>query len=262
MITRLWNKSNRILSRILFQIRAIKLHNQYGNLIEPFNENWFHGKRIAIVGGADSAFKEELGDFIDGFDVVVRINKGVEVIEKHYNHIGMRTDILFHCLFEELEQGGSPITLDLWKKQAVKKVIFSLNKGYNQYAQNNFKNFIRKFNCEVPFSEVSKKLTRENLKPFHPLSPTTGFIAINTIFNCKPAELYITGITFFKSEHNQDYRQGSLAIFKKLMKANSSHDPDIEFEIFKEMFYRNTKIISCDSSLRKLIHESSDFKAY
>lgn len=57
MITRLWNKSNRILSRILFQIQSIKLHNQYGKLIEPFNENWFHGKRIAIVGGADSAFK-------------------------------------------------------------------------------------------------------------------------------------------------------------------------------------------------------------
>lgn len=256
MITRIMNKLKRILSKILFQIQAIKLHNQYGNLIEPFNENWFNGKRVAIVGGADSAFKEELGDFIDGFDVVVRINKGVEVIEKHYNYVGKRTDILFHCLYEELELGGSPITLDLWKKHAVKKVIFSLNKGYNQYAQNNFKNFIRKFNCEVPVSEVSKQLTRENLKPFHPLSPTTGFIAINTIINCKPAELYITGITFFRTAHHQDYRQGSLAHFQKMMNQHASHDPDLEYSIIKKLYQSYPKVIIPDKTLERIFQTS------
>lgn len=83
--------------------------------VVPFDESWFKGKRVAIIGGADSAYKEKLGEYIDSFDVVVRINNGVRVIEKYKDYIGHRTNFLFHSLYDNPDdaKNSRPNELDL-----------------------------------------------------------------------------------------------------------------------------------------------------
>jgi hypothetical protein len=222
------------------------------NLIVSFDESLFKNKRVAIIGGADSAFKIKNGEYIDGFDVVVRVNKGVEIIEKHSEYIGKRTDVLFHCLYEESDYGGSPVTLDLWKKNKVKLLIFSLNKGINRYALNNASNFFKKYKSEVPFGEVSVKLCKKNLIVPPPYSPTTGFIAINTVWNCSPSELYITGFTFLKTPHHQDYRKGTVEHFTNMMNMHNSHNLDFEFNWVNKLYVKNPEVIIPDNTLLEL----------
>lgn len=69
----------------------------------------FHGKRVALVGNAQSIFDRSDGDAIDGHDIVVRLNRGLVVDSRSQ---GSRTDVL--CLAnalstsEVLQLFGSP----------------------------------------------------------------------------------------------------------------------------------------------------------
>ena len=61
----------------------------------------FKNKRIAIVGAADSVFDEKNGDFIDSFDIVIRINKAALVWDKEKSdYLGSKFTFLFHSFFE------------------------------------------------------------------------------------------------------------------------------------------------------------------
>lgn len=219
----------------------------------PFDENWFKGKRVAVIGGADSAFKEKLGSYIDGFDVVVRINKGVEVIDKHSEYIGKRTDVLFHCFFDgPSERGGSPITLELWNSNDVKRIIFSHNILFPEYGFH-LKKSIQQNKGNIRLSQLSLNEINSCFAKIEPYHPTTGLIAINTLFNAQPKELYITGITFFKTCHNQDYRKNDLDYWNKTFKEKGSrHNPEAEYRYVKSLYNAHPEIIKPDKTLEKI----------
>lgn len=246
----------KIQSKIYFQLELLETRRNSKHLIVPFSKTLFRNKRVAIIGGADSAFKAKNGGYIDGFDVVVRINKGVELIDDHSSFVGKRTDVLFHCLYEDVNYGGSPVTLNLWKTHNVKILLFSMNKGISRYSLSNFLNFLSIFRGEISFSEVPLSLSKLIFSLVKPFSPTTGFLAINTVLSCAPAELYITGITFFRTSHHRDYRTEPLEYFTNMMSTHNSHSPDIEFNIIKDLYMKNQKIIQPDETLLKLINES------
>src|SRR5699024_6374491 len=119
------------------------------------DRNWFKNKRVAIIGGADSVLKEKLGEYIDGFDVVVRINKGVEIIDKQKEYIGTRTDILFHSFMDNpKEPGSSPITGDLWKKFGVGKIVYSTNYKQESRGIYDIILFAKKTNSSLKFTDI------------------------------------------------------------------------------------------------------------
>ncbi len=220
------------------------------NVLVPFDENWFKNKRVAIIGGADSALKEKSGEYIDDFDVVVRINKGVEVVEQQKEFIGSKTDVLFHCFYvRENDKGSSPITLDLWKKNKVGRIIYSHNYLCSAYSLENFMYFLKLTEGKEPFSQVPRDLYYQNLNITRPYGPTTGLIAINTVFNCNPKEIYIKGITFFKTPHNQAYRGGSVANYQEMFQKHSSHNPELEYQHVKGLYLKHPEIIKPDSTL-------------
>ncbi len=76
------------------------------------HEDVFKGKRVAVIGAADSAFEKENGEYIDQFDYVIRINKApYSWLEKNEKYTGKKTDIWFHSFFENEESGGGPLSL-------------------------------------------------------------------------------------------------------------------------------------------------------
>lgn len=241
---------HKICNRLKFEYDRLKMWYLYdGKIIIPFDENWFKDKKVAIIGGADSVLQEPLGNYIDSFDVVVRINKGVQLIEKQSDFVGTRTDVLFHAFFDKgkKDEGSSPITLNLWKRHDVHNIIFALNYNNSYYAIENLLQFIKSSNLKRRISQVSRKLDKENCKVIK--SPTTGFIAINTIFNCHPKELYLTGITFMKTSHNQEYRNLS-----KDYMSNTSHNTEDEFEYVKNLYFTYPNIIKPDKILQSLFN--------
>lgn len=236
------------------KIRKIQASLYHKNRCYKFDENWFKGKRVAIIGGADSAIQEENGKLIDDFDCVVRINKGVEIIESQKKFVGGRTDFLFHAFLKNANDiGSSPMTPELWKNHKVKHIVYSFNHRLIKSGIYDLLVFKRETKNNFEFAELSKELHVKNEEALHPFRPTTGFIAINTIFNCQPKELYITGITFFKTPHNKSYRKGDLNEFTSLFtKKHGAHNPDEEYKFVKQLYLDNQSIIKPDRVLRQI----------
>jgi hypothetical protein len=237
----------KIIQKIDFKINFALAFFYSKKILIDFDENWFYGKRVAIVGGGNSVLNEKLGKYIDDFDVVVRINKGVELIKTQSEYVGRRTDFLFHCLYEDASKGGSPTTPELWREYGVNKLVFSLNYKYSIGGLYHFISFLKRTNKNFKFSQIPKHLFYKNLDALHLYEPTTGFIAINTIFNCTPKELYITGITFFKTENNQDYRKVTQELKDNLFKF---HNPELEYCYVRSLFESNPKVVIPDITLR------------
>lgn len=224
-------------------------------LLESLNSVDFEGKRVAIVGSADSAFKSELGKYIDGFDIVVRINKGVEMIDEYSDRIGSRTDVLFHSFnFIGDVNNISPLTQELWEKHDVKKLVC----GYNISAAETFRNQILQFfyltRGKVKAYQLDLTDHRKNFDSTAPYYPTNGFIAINTVFNFSPKELYITGITFFRTPHNEKYRAGDVTFWKKLLEQNkgANHNVDREYQFVKNLYTKYPEIVKPDATLKEI----------
>ena len=54
-------------------------------MINKKYQNYLSGKRVALVGPAAYLTKLNTGKYIDSFDIVVRVNRGTEVIDKYFN---------------------------------------------------------------------------------------------------------------------------------------------------------------------------------
>ena len=82
--------------------------------------NLIENKRVCIVGPANYLNNLNIGDKIDNYDTIVRFNKGYNLI-KQPNVFGSRTDILYHCVCQNVDNGG-PITTEMVKQY---QIIFS-----------------------------------------------------------------------------------------------------------------------------------------
>lgn len=240
-----------VVRKIARYIKLLKVSLYSYKVLEPFDETWFKGKRVAIVGGGDSVLHEKLGKYIDDFDVVVRVNKGVEIIDQQYEFVGRRTDVLFHSFYmRNNDITTSPIAIDLWKKNNVIKLIFAHNYFCSDYSMQNLLYFLSISKKQYLFSQVPKQMFYENHKAVYPANgPTTGFVAINTVFNCQPKELYITGFTFSKTPNNKLYRDITREQLDKMWAINKAHDVELEYTYVKNIYYNNKDIVKVDTIL-------------
>lgn len=243
----------KVLSLSKNYFKEIRLYFIKKITLKKFDLNDFKNKRIAIIGPANSAIENELGSYIDGFDIVVRINKSIDVVDKYAKFIGNKTTVLFHGLDETPKTGCGSIETTKWKKKGVKKVYYPLNidKFYL-----NLTNYFKKNSALLPISQIDKALYDEISYKLDNFIPTTGFAAIYILLSSNFKELYISGFTFFKTNHLSGYREdlkdNSEAIL--LMKQYGNHDPEREFELFKKMIKNNKRNIKLDTKLLELLY--------
>ena len=250
-----------VVDKVKYAIRYIQAKYYAKKLLVDFNPEWFRNQRVVVIGGADSVLKEKLGDYIDSFDVVVRVNKGVDVVEKQKEYVGTRTDFLFHSFMDNPKDiGSSPITPKLWEKHKVGRLIYGsnfFNTKSNKQGIYDLLLFVSKTAGNLKFSEVSNPLYLKNKEAISPFRATHGFIAINTIFQCNPKEIYITGVTFFKTPHNTAYRKGGLNEFKEIFtNKKDSHNPDVEYQYIKQLYFDNPDVLTPDKTLKAIFNSN------
>jgi hypothetical protein len=223
--------------------------------IRVFSLDRFAGKRIAVVGPASSAFNTGKGAYIDGFDLVVRVNKSVLTIEagKHAADIGTRTDVLFHCFLENMHSGGGPLDFALYRRQGITDVINPRNEWTG--LRNSF-NFYKKYLAAQRTYVLSRKLYHDINQSLGGHRPTTGYSALCTLLESDFSELYITGFTFFKTAYGDGYRddmkQAQQA--RDFMQGVGLHNPDKEYEAFKKRLARHAgKNVQIDAELRTIL---------
>jgi len=218
----------------------------------------FKNKRIAIIGAADSAFVEKNGTFIDGFDIVIRINKAPHTWDpEKADYIGSKFTYLFHSFFENNYSGGGPIDWEYFDKLGIEKVI---NPNFTKKGLHTHINYYKRhllFRKTYLLSQKSYCNLRRELREF---VPTVGFSALLAALQSPCKEIFISGFTFFKTPYAKDYR-GELEdpeANKKHIEDQGLHNPDLEFEAFKSAL-KNSPCgnIHFDKELQKLLKTGS-----
>lgn len=185
--------------------RYFRRNNEFRGLVK--------NKKIAIVGPANYITKFNWGGIIDSYDLVVRVNRGIELVETQSRSIGKRTDILYNCLIEKIDNGGH-ISLRNLKKNNVKWVCAPL---YSDIKGNVFENTL---DPEIKLLTVLKLRYFLNLhiydyKNYSILNnelkcrANTGFSAIFDLLENEAKEIYITGFSFYLDSFIKGYKKGS-----------------------------------------------------
>jgi hypothetical protein len=231
-----------------------------GLLILPFNLRFFNplsvfkNKRVAIIGAADSAFEKKNGQYINDFDIVIRINKAiVNWNEKNEEYIGTKTDVLFHNFYENNHSGGGKLDFSLFSSRGISYVVNPNSSLSGVRLNYNFYKKYLKFNTTYILKPSSfKKL----VKPFGKLKPTMGFSALWCALNSPCKELFVTGFTFFKTPYSKGYRDHLVDMESNAKHIDNQgvHDPELEFQEFLKLIKkkRNSKILM-DSQLEAII---------
>jgi len=216
------------------------------NIFRP--EDVFKGKRVAVIGAADSAFENKDGDYINSFDYIVRINKAPHSLtQEKMEFIGNRTDVLFHSFYENEISGGGPIDLHLYEKQGIKYIVNPNNNFKGLRVHLNY--FKRNLSNHLTYL-LPKNFYKEMTKNFGKWTPTVGYSGLYSVLHSGCNEIYITGFTFFKTPYADDYRDHlqDLDNNNEHIKNQGLHNPDLEF---KE-FLRNMDKIKAKDTLIKL----------
>lgn len=204
--------------------------------VKRFNTDIFAGKRVAVVGPASSAFNTDRGDYIDGFDLVVRMNKSPFIVAGglHAKDIGVKTNVLFHCFHENPVGGGGPIDFALYKRIGVEYVVNPRNEWSG--VRNTF-NYYKKYLEAQKTYLLPKVLFNEISNSVGAYRPTTGYSALYTLLKSDFKELYVTGFTFFKTAYGQGYRDEMREApqAQQFIRDVGLHNPDLELQGFKKV---------------------------
>ncbi len=224
----------------------------YNIKINRFDDSFFDNKRIIVIGPAESSLSYMSAEEIDKFDIVVRLNKSHLNLEKLKDKLGSKTDILFHCCFDDPVIGCGKIDQEKLIAQQNKFVVYPY---FDVSALYTFYEFLlknRKINLEILDSKYYKNI----IKYYPGKIPTTGFQVLNYLLRQKFKELHITGFTFLKTDYIRGYRDSHRTVekVKELVKNGANHNPDAEFELFHILLKSmNMKSIYLDETLKNLI---------
>jgi len=220
-------------------------------------EDVFKGKRVAVIGAADSAFEKENGVYIDSFDVIVRVNKAPHSWSpEKAKFIGGRTDVLFHSFYENSDSGGGPIDFELYEQQGIKYIV---NPNHNIKGLRTHLNYYKRNLNNNSTYFLARSFSEKITKNLGKWIPTVGFSALHTVLNSKCKEVYITGFTFFKTPYAIDYRNQltSMEANQKHIKNQGLHNPDLELAQFIKQTesLKNSDIkIILDSALTNIVN--------
>ena len=178
--------------------------------------NFLKDKKAIIIGPAQYLTTESFRDFgekVDNdFDIVVRLNRGIELVEKYSSNIGTRTDVFYNCLIEHKDNGGI-IDINNLKNNNIQWLCTIPNSDIRGNCSNNElhpmvnKNTVnlikQKFNYHVMDHRLYGKLNKGvNCRA------NTGFAAIFDTLHHGVDSLFITGFSFYLDAFAPGYKEG------------------------------------------------------
>ena len=150
------------------------------------------GRRVAIVGPADTLVGRGQGTLIDSYDIVVRINGLWPVRPTLVQDYGSRTDVLYHCC-----NGEAPIAnLRVRGFETLQFVWYEINAESPMLVE-----LCRDRRVPVCCYDESRKALMRRLRT----RPNTGTLAITHLLTTELAELHVTGFSFYSTRYYEGY---------------------------------------------------------
>lgn len=223
-------------------------------------EDIINNKKVVIVGPAPYLKERNIGNLINEYDTVVRVNRGHSLVNDPDNY-GNRTDILYHCMSQNIEDGG-PITESLLAD--IKYLVGAIPKLKEEDNSSLKKGTIHQYESIGNIDKlniVDKKWYLDIEREIN-TRPNTGVTMIFDILeNYKPSNLYITGFTLFKDGYSKDYRpsidgkilerdNGKKFVFDRMMRSGNHNQYRIWLKMKEILEYDFVKI---DDELRQIL---------
>lgn len=179
---------------------------QYNGQIErdaPLT-SYLTDKSIALVGPAASLLGRKQGSFIDGFDIVIRLNLACPVPSELHADIGSRTDILYHVLFNNrmihtLKRAHTPAEIRSWKEDGVRFIVTR-----QMGSSDRLPSFKRALGDQIPLVVMPDGYV-DKLRSKVRVLPSTGVIAIAHLLDHPIRSLFVTGFDFYQTGYYEGY---------------------------------------------------------
>jgi len=219
------------------------------------------GRSIAIVGPSSDMLDSNLGEEIDGHDLVVRLNTAIynfDKIHKIAKDVGAKTDILYlgnHIIRETKNKNN--FYKNLLSKDIKFLVAASPSGNYNwQNLTEYLKNKTSSLSVKYSESSDTSFFIREYLSSSKVPFARVGFVSIVDLLLRGPKSISIYGMTFYNKGGNifrddaiQDITPTSNHLGERIVR----HDSNLELLFFKKIYniYKN-KIKKTNSVLKLL----------
>ena len=226
--------------------------------------NFLKGKKAIIIGPAQYVTTKPFygfGEKIDKeFDIVVRLNRGLELIDRYKPYIGSKTDVFYNCLIEHEDNGGV-IDIKNLKDHNIQWVCTIPHSDIEGNCHNN------RLSPMVNLQTVSKLANNLN---FHVMDyrlygelnkgvacrANTGFAAIFDLLYHGVESLYVTGFSFYLDAFTPGYKKGcgrDEDEFAKQCFASKRHNQVNQWEYSRKHLRDNPKVI-LDDVLTKILN--------
>ena len=165
----------------------------------------FAGLRVIIIGPAETLSDDLQEVDVDDFDVVVRLNNGLRLVEAQRALFGFRTDLLFHNLRESGPRSAGAIPGDLLSRRGVKAVVYPHWRRPFDRRQFHAKREALAREGGPPLKVLPLGLMRQMRADLDDRVPTVGLAAMLFFLNSPAAEVAIHGFTFFETGYTLGY---------------------------------------------------------
>lgn len=236
-------------------------------------------KTVALVGSAKYLKNFKFGNEIDSHDVVVRINKGIDIIGPDMKEIvGKKTNVLYHHLLEDPEGSCGPkfgfINPEKWKKAGVENVFCLPSSNMNGLATGNqLSNLVNIQNVEKLNKALSLQMIDYNFYNFLSrqikCKPNTGIVAIFHMFSMNPKKISLYGFSFLLDGWIEEYRKGienlkenyeknlSISQIEENALNSKRHIQKNQWEFIKSLYIQNKDLIFPDAHMKKILEMKS-----
>lgn len=226
-------------------LRYKKYSDLYGSRDENY-KNFLKGKRVVVIGPSPNLLGKNLGDYINSFDIVVRLNQSYPTEISHKEDLGNRTDILCHCLNEN-PRCGNTVQYELMEKEGV-----FLSSPYPQGVMPFHKDVIKFMNRNqnrIPYHLIDKE--------FYLFLVSTVKTRINSGTSCildllafPLKELYVFGFTWYIDGWRDSYKTNG--IIERELNNNPIHYQQPQKEMIKELALNDSRLY-IDDVMKKIL---------
>lgn len=223
-------------------------------LVKPYSATLSElvtGKRVALVGPSPSMLGRGQGREIDGHDVVVRMNKAFPVPEADHQDIGMRTDLLYHCLCEVGNCGGPVRYADLSANGVAvampyPRKVAPFTADVHRFLRENAR-------WGIPFHLMDIGLYRR-VEAFTGTRPNTGVLAIADILAHRPAELSVYGFTFYRDGWQENYKVEPKYDHWVTTDFNGNHKQEPQIDLVRKLWRDSGGVMQPDDVMRAILN--------
>lgn len=222
--------------------------------------SFFKDKSVALIGPAPHILKTHQAAYLNTFDLIVRCNTTLPLIDKLKDCTTARCDVLYMNVMSDSAL-NSPELLNL--------KLLKVNPNF--FTENKYDTELSRYKLKVKNIEPIDREFTDGIQKKIQTFPNTGFSALCEIMNDAPKFLYITGFTFFKGVSHYDGYISAKYIKMVTDKQGKIdvHNPQHQLDYFIEHYY-NLPNLSVDTRLLDLIeteiletkNESSNTSTY